>query len=401
MSAPGNKSKVVVRKTISFFVTLWFVIITGCSFPNPVQPTVEEEYKAQKKLVQLLASVDEEDYINARFALSGLQRDFSHTNLYKTHSKRIDELAKQIKKETKNIKIEDKIEYLFIPPRLETKPWKEYMSRAEKIISRNKDRTGITILRVIFEDESLEGPSVRADRDCDNRIYVYSRDGGYSNAGNFKSGDAVLIGSDFRRYGESDSNDKDVSITGEVIIGGVYHYPTKLRAEVQKGKATAYGEVVVRSVPKEYCGNLIVNVEAEGGVRLTDAGVSLKVAGFYSGKTEPVKEGRCLFDSIGPGNYSVEVVSNNNFGSPGQSAVVVSGKTTEVTINAYRHRTIELDWRFRSAKEPNNWLSGRKTMKTKGYWQPDEEWGGVHYPVIRLGDWIYKMFANFLFLVIP
>jgi hypothetical protein len=390
-----SSSLPVLNRAFSFFVALLFIIITGCSIPNPVQPTVEaqptveEEYKAQKKLLQLQSYVDDEDYMSARFVLSGFQRDFSNTNFYKTYSKRINELVKKIKKETRDIKAEDKIEYFFVPPRLETKLWKEYMSRAERMVSRGwGEPPGITVLRVTFEDEGLESPSVRGDWDHDNQIYVYSGGGGFSNTGNFKSGDAVFVGSEFSRYGRPDPNDKDVPIIGNVIIGGIYHYPINLKMEVQKGKATAFGEVIVRSIPKEYRGNLIVNVEAEGGVKLTDAGVNLKVAGFYSGITMPIKEGRALFDSIGPGNYSVEVASNNNFGSPGQSAVVVMGQTTEVTLNAYRHRIVEIDWRFRRAKDPNNWLSGRKVMKTKGSWSPDGEWENVRICLLDLGDWV-------------
>jgi hypothetical protein len=377
----------VSDKVFLFFVALLSVIITGCSLPNPVQPTVEEEYKAERKLVQLQSCVDDEDYINAKFILIGLQKDFSHTNLYQTHSKRINEIANKIEKKTRGIKVEDRIEYFFVPSRLETNLWKEYMSRAERIVSRNKGRTGITVLRVIFEDEEVECPSVRADWESDSQIYIY-RGGGYSNTGSFKSGDAVFVGSEFRRYDESDSNDKDIPVIGNVIIGGIYHYPTKLRVEIQKGKATAFGEIIVRSIPKEYRCNLIVKVKTEEGIKSTDAGVSLKVAGFYPGITEPVRDGCCLFESIGPGNYNVEIAPNNNIGSSSQPAVVVAGKTSEVTINAYRHRVIELDWRFRSSKEPNNCLSGRKLMKTKESWQPDEEWADVHYPVIRLGDWI-------------
>ncbi|MCJ7729852.1 MAG: hypothetical protein MUO27_08270, partial [Sedimentisphaerales bacterium] len=307
------------NKAFPFFVTLLFIVITGCASPNPVQPTVEEEYKAQKKLLQLQSSVDDEDYMEARFVLSGLQRDFSHTNFYKEHSKRINELAGQIKKETKNIKIEDKIEYLFVPPRLETKLWKEYMSRAERIVSQNQGRTGIAVLRVIFEDESLEHPSVRSDWGSNNELHIYSH-GGYSSIGTFQSGDAVFIGSGFWRYNVSDSNDKNVSVIGNIIIGGIYHYPTKLKIEVEKGRAVAFGEIIVRSIPKEYRGNLKVKIETEEGLNLMDAGVTLKVSGFYSGKTEPVKEGSCLFSSIGPGRYSVEIAPNNTFGSPGQSA---------------------------------------------------------------------------------
>ena len=48
---------------------------------------------------------------------------------------------------------------------------------------------------------------------------------------------------------------------------------------------------------------------------------------------------------------------------------------------------VELDWRFRGPKDPNNWLSGRKVIKTKEYWQPEEEWPDVRYPVVQLGDW--------------
>jgi predicted RecA/RadA family phage recombinase len=397
----------VLNKAFSFFVALLFIIITGCSLPNPVQPTAEEEYKAQKitgcslpnpaqptaeeeykaqkKLLQLQSYVDDEDYMSARFILSGFQKDFSNTNFYKVYSKRIDELVKKIEKNTRDIKVEDRIEYFFVPPRPETKLWKEYLSRAERIVSQNQGRMGIAVLRVIFEDESIEGPSVRAD--C-GELYILHRDGGYVNTSSFKSGDAVFVGSEFRRYSASDSNDKDVSVIGNIIIGGIYHYPTKLKIEVQKGKAVAFGEIIVRAIPKEYCGNLKVKVETEEGLKLMDAGVILKVSGFYSGKNEPVKEGSCLFNSIGPGSYSVELAPNDTFGSPGQSAEVVSGQTTEATINAYRHRMIELDWRFHGSKEPNNWLSGRKIIKTKEYWQPGEEWGDVHYPVVQIGDWI-------------
>jgi hypothetical protein len=375
------------NKAFSFFAAFLLAVITGCASPNPVQPTVEEEYKAQKKLLQLQSSVDDEDYMEARFVLSGLQKDFSHTNFYREHSKRINELAGQIKKETRNIKIEDKIEYLFVPPRLETKLWKEYMSSAERIVSQNQGRTGVAVLRVIFEDEDIELPSVRADYSSNNELHIYNH-GGYSSVSTFQSGDAIFIGSGFWRYNTSDSNDKNVSAIGNIIIGGIYHYPTKVKIEVQKGKAVAFGEIIVRAIPKEYCGNLKVNVKTEEGLKLMDVGVTLKVSGFYSGKTEPVKEGSCLFNSIGPGGYSVEIAPNNTFGSPGQSAVVTSGQTTEVTISAYRHRMIELDWRLRGSKEPNNWLSGRKIIKTKEYWQPGEEWGDVHYPVVQLGDWI-------------
>jgi hypothetical protein len=376
----------------SFFAALLFIIIAGVFFPKPCpaqESAVEEEYKAQKKLVQLQSSVDDEDYMKARFILSSFKRDFSDTNFYKMYSKRINELTKKIEKKTKDIKVEDKIEYLFVPPRLKTKLWKEYMSRAEEMLKRGGNRgLGLAVLRVIFEDENLELPSIRNDWDSGSDIHIYHKDGGYSSSRSFQSGEAVFVGSGFWRYRASDSNNKDVSAVGNIIIGGIYHYPTKLKIEVQKGKAVAFGEVIVRSIPKKYCGNLMVKVEAEEGLKLTNAAVNLKVSGFYPGITRPLKDNSCLFSSIGPGSYSVELAPNNTFGSPARSADVVLGQTTEVTINAYRHRMIELDWRFRKSNEPNNWLSGRRTMKTKEYWQPDEEWPNVHYPVVELGDWI-------------
>ena len=376
-----------VNKAFPFFAAFLLVIITGCASQNPVQPTIEEEYKAQKKLVQLQSSVDDGDYLNARFVLDSLQKDFSHTKIYKEHSKRINELAGQIKKETKNIIVEDKIEYLFVPPRLETKLWKEYMSRAERIVSQSQGRIGIAVLCISYEDGDIEPPSVRADFGPNNELSIFYNGGGYSSMSTFKSGDAVFIGSGFWRYRASDSNDKDVSAIGNIIIGGIYHYPVKLKIEVQKGKAVAFGEIIVRAIPKKYCGNLKVKVETEEGLKLTDAGVALKVAGFYPGITKPIKEGSCLFSSIGPGEYTVEIAPNNILGSAARSAVVTTGQTTEITITAYRHRILELDWRFRESKEPNNWLSGQKTIKTKEYWQPDDEWIDVHYPVLEFSDW--------------
>jgi hypothetical protein len=323
----------------------------------------------------------------ARFILSGFKRDFSGTNFYKEHSKRINEIAGKIQKETKKIKVEDKIEYLFIPPRLETKLWKEYMSKAERIISQRQGGIGIAVLRVIFEDESLEAPLVRVDWNQNSALQIFYDGGGTSDTKIFRDEDVVFVGSGFWRRRMADSNDGNVSESGDIIIGGIYHYPTKLKIEVQRGKAVAFGEVMVHSIPKEYRGNLMVKVEAEGGAKLMETGVNLKVSGFYSGKTIPLKDNSCLFSAVGPGSYSVEVASNT-FGSPRQSAAVACGQTTEVTIKAYRHRLIKLDWRFRRTNEPNNWLSGQKTMRTKEDWQPNEEWIDVRYPVIAFGDWI-------------
>jgi hypothetical protein len=376
----------VIRNFI--FVGLF---ITGVLFSNlcfAKESTIEEEYNAQKKLVKVQSAVDEEDYIRAKLVLSGFQKDFSGTNFYKTYSEKINELAKKIKKMTKNIKVEDKIEYLFAAPRLETKSWKEYMSRAENIILQNQGRIGITVLRVIFEDEDLELPSVKADWNSSNGLNIYSRGGGYSNTGTFQSGGAAFVGSQFQRYGLPDlQKKKDVSIIGEITIGGIYHYPTNVKVEVKKGKAIAYGEVFVRSIPKKYCGNLNVKIETEEGTIPAGARVNLKLRNFYPGITMPLKDNSCLFSSIGPGQYRVGLAHNNIFGSPEQSVEIALGQTEEVTITAYRRRMIEIDWRFRNSNEPNNWFSGQRTMKTDESWQPNEEWPGIHYPVIAFREW--------------
>lgn len=394
-NADSNRFFKVIRnlpsiKVFLFFAALLFILLTGCSSPVSTRATAEEEYKAQEKLTKLQQLVDEEDYMTAKYVMSDFRKDYSDTNLYKKYSKRINILAKQINKETRNVEYDDKIRYLYAPARPETKIWKEYMSRAERIVSRNRSGTGIAVLRVFFEDENLENPSIRmgwGPYNYEGGIYIFSPDGGYSNTRGIQNGDAVYVGSSFWRYGMAEPNDKDASVSGNVMIGGVYHYPIMLKVEVEKGKAVAFGDVIVRTVPQEYRGNLMVKVKAEDGLELNDAEVSLKVYGFYSGITKPVKEGSCLFDSIGPGKYNVELANNNFFASPVKSAEVVSGKTAEVTINAYRHRLIELDWRFRRANEPN-WSSGRTTIKTREYWQPDNEWTDVRYPVIELGDWI-------------
>lgn len=377
-------------EVFSSLAALLFIFLAGCSSPEPIQATAEEEYKAQEKLTKLQHLVDEKDYTNAKYVMSDFRKDYSRTNLYKKYSNRINTLAKQINKETRNVEYDDKIRYLYAPARPETKIWKEYMSRAERIVSRNRSGTGIAVLRVFFEDENLENPSVGTfgSNQDNGGIYIFFPDGGYSSARSIQNGDAVYVGSGFWRYGIAEPNDKDTSVIGNVMIGGIYHYPITLKVEVQKGKVVAFGDVIVRSVPQEYRGNLMVKIKTEDDLKLNDADVSLKVYGFYSGITRPVKEDSCLFDSIGPGKYNIELATNNSLGSPVTSAEVVSGKTTEVTIKAYRHHMVDFDWRFRRSNEPNNWLSGRATIKTREYWQPDNEWPDVRYPVIELGDWI-------------
>jgi hypothetical protein len=382
----SNRSRGFLN-VIFLFLAVFLLVVTAGLKPSPAtKASVEDEYKAQQKFMQLQSSVDSQDYTMSQFILSNFQRDYSDTDFYKQHSKLIDENTRKIKSGLKGITMRDKIEYLFVPPRLDSKIWKEFMSKAERIVSQGRSGTGIAVVRVILEDESLEPAFAKVDRNSTNDLVLYSFDGGYSVVHSFKSGDALLVGSGFWRYNSSDSNDKNVSAIGDIIIGGIYHYPIKLKITVQKGKAVPFGEVIVRTIPKEFCGNLKVNVKAEGDAQLKDARITLSRSGVYDGITMPLKDNSCLFSSVGLGGYGLKVVSPF-FGGPDSSASVVPGQTTEVTINAYRSRMIELDWRFRRTNEPNNWVSGQKVMKTKEYWQPDDEWN-VHYPVIDFGDWI-------------
>ncbi len=350
------------------------------------ESAAEKEYKAQRKFLQLQYAVDNEDYIRAKFVWDDFKSGYSGTNFYKKYVQKINSLANRIRKNTKNIKFEDKIEYVFIPPRLESKQWKEYMSAAERIISQSRSKPGITVLRVIFEDENLESPSVRTDRQSHNELNIYGSGGGYSGVSYEREG-PIFVGSEFWRYRTIDSNDNNISAAGDIMVGGIYHYPTKLKIDVQRGKANAYGEIFVRTIPKEFCGDLKVNVEPEEGLRLTEAMVSLKVSGFHSGKTQPLEGSSCLFSSVGPGKYVAGLAKHNIFESPGQSAVVVTGQTAEVTIKAYKRRLIEFDWRFRRTSGPYDWLSGRKIVKSDNSWQPDGEWPNVRYPVIAFTNW--------------
>lgn len=368
---------------IAFFITDMF--FSGlCSAE---ESAAEKEYKAQRKFLQLQYAVDNEDYVRAKFVWDDFKSGYSGTEFYKKYSKKISNLANQISRNTKGIKLDDKIEYLFIRPRLETKQWKGYMSNAENIIAQSQGKTGIAVLSVIFEDETLESPSVRTDWNSNNELNIYGPGGGYSPVWYYRYPAPVFVGSGFWRCRTVDSNDKNISAVGDIIIGGIYHYPTKLKVEVQMGKAVAYGEIIVRTIPKEFCGNLKVNVEVEEGLPLTNVAACLKISGFYSGKNQPLAGNCCLFSSVGPGKYSVELAKNDIFESPEQSAVVVTGQTSEVTIRAYRRRLVEFDWWFRRTDGPYDWLSGRKAMKTDESWQPDDEWPDIHYPVIGITGW--------------
>lgn len=373
-------------KPVCFIEALLFAIITGILLPTSSIAkvfTAEEEYKAQNELVRIQSCVDEQDYVMAQLILSNFQKNFAGSKCYKTYSERIKELAKKIREETKNIKVEDRIEYLYIPASVEADAGNEDISMAERMISQNNNTTGIAVLRVSFENADVEQPSVRVSRGSENQLYMYRGDG-FSNVDTCQNGKTVFIGSQCSQF---NPGNKDGSVTGNVIIGGIYHYPVKFKIKVQKGKATAAGEVIVRSIPQELCGNLTVKINAEKGLNLDGGAVRLSPSGFYSAKIEPIKDGCCLFSAIGPGNYNVAAASSF-FGGPSGSASVVSGQTSEVTINAYLQRRIEFDWRFHDTNEPNNWLRGRKIMETKSYWQPNEEWPDVHYPVVEFGDWI-------------
>ncbi|MDD5010924.1 MAG: hypothetical protein PHQ00_02245 [Phycisphaerae bacterium] len=383
-----NSFSIIYLRGIGKFLLI-VIFITAMFFPGlclAEESATEKEYKSQKEFMRLQSCVDNEDYIRAKFIWDDFRRGFSDTQFYKKYAVKINGLANQIRKNTKDIKFEDKIEYVFIRPRPESKQWKDYMSDAERIISMSRSKPGITVLRAIFEDETLESPSVRIDRQSGNELNIYGRGGGYSVVSYEREG-PIFVGSEFWRYRKVDPNNNDISTSGDIVVGGIYHYPTKLKIDVQRGKANAYGEIFVRTIPKEFCGDLKVNVEPEEGLRLADIMVSLKAAGFYSGKNQPLEEGSCLFRSVGPGKYVAGLAKHNIVESPGQSVEVVTGQTSEVTIKAYKRRLIEFDWRFRRTDGPYDWLSGRKIVKSDNSWQPRGEWPNVSYPVIGFTNW--------------
>lgn len=354
------------------------VLISNFSRAEQNAMTPQQEFEAQKKLVRLQSAVDQQDFVLARCRLESFIKQYKETSFYEMNSKKIKELQKIIARESKKIEYEDKIEYIFIPPRLNSILWKEYMAQAKQKISESRQDVGVTILRVIFEDSENDFPAASVGHGNDLCIFM---NGGYGMQDSFQSGEPLFIGSHFRDDAAGNS------VTADVEIAGLYHYRTKIKAPVERGKVIPFGEIIVRSVPEKFCGNVRINIITEDNSKLINGSVTLAPAGFSNGKTEPVKDNTCFFQSIANGNFSAELARNEFFESANYDGNVTLGQTTEFSMNVFKRRVIDIDWRLRTSTEPNEWRTGKFQIKTKSTLQPGEIPELQYMPLVSVNNW--------------
>ena len=338
---------------------------------------LSREELARSRFDALKQHVDAGDYLRAHLSLETIERRFVDTDLIRGKAEQIGNLSENVEGEIAKRELTTTNEYTFDSSPASTEPWKTAVANARGLLQKPDTRAskGLVVFRVLLEDETAEDHCQLKGEG----VVFWSCCWGYSPFEQVKSGDTVIAG-----FGHPVSE----PITRQIQIGSLYHHSPTIDLVFQQGEVRQLGDIVVRSMPPDSTGNLVVTVKPEPGLLL--AGGEVKVSRFFARlatSNQPILvTNRAVFPNIAPGEYEIVASSKGRFRSPSSRVVVAVGELTETELVVYRLREVTLEWWFRRMAEPEEWSTGSYSAITGEYWQPDQAWG-VHYPVLAVTDW--------------
>jgi len=167
---------------------------------------------------------------------------------------------------------------------------------------------------------------------------------------------------DFITVAVDRANPPRESATVALRVGGLYHCSPAIRLPFERGKAVCGGDLLVRAVPPEAKGRLVVQLQPEAGLSLDGAKLEVARDGFYYGLALPIGAGNCAEARISPGTYELKTNTPKVFQvAQQQRAELKPGGETEVDLPAFRPREAEIEWCCRNGRDAE-WQRGRATI---------------------------------------
>lgn len=327
--------------------------------PRPAKPLASLSQSAQERLKNIRDTVKQGDLLRAAARLDTLAHAGSHPEL--------EALAKELGTLLEARRVVATDQYLLEPNPFRDEGWNAALAAAEQYLVRYDQQ--VAVVRVRWEDSALE-PEITLSGDG----LCFPAGGGHGWIRRIASGDLLTVAVDR-------ANPPRESPTGALRVGGLYHCSPAIRLPFERGKAVCGGDLLVRAVPPEAKGRLVVRLQPEAGLSLDGAKLEVARDGFYYGLALPIGAGNCAEARISPGTYELKTNTPKVFQvAQQQRAELKPGGETEVALPAFRPREAEIDWCCRNGRDAE-WQRGKATFASGITWHPPWNSGSLFFYV--------------------
>ncbi len=237
---------------------------------------------------------------------------------------------------------------------------------------RSKATAGVAVVRIRLEDPaSEEKVGVRA-----SDLNTWSCCWGYGGYQAVADGDFVLLGKAYQSGVQK----------GRIDIHALRHAAAGIDIEIPENQVIYAGELIVRALPREKLGHLLVRVTPEAGLSLSGARVHMG-RGFArrDGGSALGPDGTCLIEDLGAGSCQLYVDKPGVLCGPRVEANVAAGETRTMELQVFARRRVEIEWAYRVPAGEGEWTAGTSTLLT-GDSLPLNMWG-ANASILELSEW--------------
>jgi serine/threonine protein kinase len=337
----------------------------------------ENERRALIALVKVERLLEQEDYLRAYPLWKEINEELGDTAVVAREARKIEQFGEEIHEVVDENKCVDRVEYVLNPYPVETGAWLAARKLANDIVARwyrIEPPLRIVLLRIVLEDESREEYFLVHSRQLD----LFGPGGGHSAHQYTRSGDVLIVGAEGDYHGDA------------IMIDTLYHWSPTIKLEFHENQPTVFGEILIRAVPNELRGSLIIEAEPEYEFPILGGTVAIarQTPRLYDQRARPLEpQGRCVFAQIASGDYQIVASCKHRFNGRMEDVRVDPGKTTHAKIILYRTRIVEIEWMFRRSQTGQPWRIGETMRLHSGTALRAPAAWDVSHQVLYFSDW--------------
>ncbi len=245
---------------------------------------------------------------------------------------------------------------------------------------------GTVVLRAFFEDESTEG-QLEVTIPGDSRLMLLER-GGTGKGADFDQGQFFGVCGNLTHIEQLPAGGGGGYARGttRLDISGLHHGPAELEITLPAKDALGLGDVLIRKLPADRTGSLVILPKPETGITLQD-GVVLLGRLYPEIRLADLTNGQDLtIDDLVPGSFQLRA-RGSFFGSGVVPVEITAQKSVRVEIPIFADRKIEYDFWYRKRPDETAWNHTQLTCRSGDSFSPSKQWKDLTHQILKFSDW--------------